>query len=152
MCAHLHTHRHAEQTHTHAYTYTHTSMHPHTHTLIFEDKDFHLAINYFYFVIYFVDYAITVVPFSPPLFPSTLHTPPICLPSALSSHPWVVHISSLASPFPILFLPSPCLFSTYHLCYLFSLPFPLSPPSTPLLIILHVISISVVLSLFELFR
>ena len=42
---------------------------------------------------------------------------------AFSSCPWVIHISSLTSPFPILFLPSPCLFSTYHLCYLFSVPF-----------------------------
>ena len=27
----------------------------------------------------------------------------------------------------------PCLFSTYHLCYLFSVPLPPSPPPTPLL-------------------
>ena len=47
-----------------------------------------------------------------------------------SSCPWVIHISSLASMFPILFLPSPCLFSTYHLCYLFSVPF--SPLPLPL--------------------
>ena len=38
--------------------------------------------------------------------------------------PWVIHISSLASTFPILFLPSPSLFSTYHLCYLISVRFP----------------------------
>ena len=38
-------------------------------------------------------------------------------------------ISSLASTFPTLFLPSPCLFCTYHLCYLFSVPFPLLSPS-----------------------
>ena len=68
-----------------------------------------------------------------------------------SSCPWVIHKSSLASTFPILFLPSPCLFSTYLLCYLFSVPFPPSPPPTPLLISLHVISISVVLFLFYLF-
>ena len=49
-----------------------------------------------------------------------------------SSCPWVIHIRSLASTFPILFLPSPCLFSTYHLCYLFSVPFPpLSPSNSP---------------------
>ena len=65
-----------------------------------------------------------------------------------SSCPWVILISSLASTFPTRFLPSPCLFSTYHLCYLFSVPFPPSPPPNPLLIILHVISISVVLFLF----
>ena len=46
-----------------------------------------------------------------------------------SSCPWVIHIIYLASTFPTLFLPSPCLFSTYHLCYLFSVPFPPLPPS-----------------------
>ena len=95
----------------------------------------------------FIDYAITVVPFSP------VHSTPSCppLPSPIPPHsscPWVIHISSMASTFPILFLPSPCLFSTYHLCYLFSVPFFLSPRPTPLLITLHVISISVVLFLF----
>ena len=40
-----------------------------------------------------------------------------------NSCPWVIHISSLASTFPILFLTSPCLFSTYHLCFLFPVPF-----------------------------
>ena len=55
-----------------------------------------------------------------------LHLVP-CLPPSfphLSSCPWVIHISSLASPFPILFLTSPCLFCTYHLCYLFPVLFP----------------------------
>ena len=67
-----------------------------------------------------------------PLPPS--HIPPH------SSCSWVIHMSSLASTFPILFLPSPCLFSTYHLCYLFYVPFPaLYPHPTPLLITLHVI-------------
>ena len=51
----------------------------------------------------------------PPAFPS------------LSSCSWVVHIRSLASPFPILILTSPCLFSAYHLCFLFPVPI-LSPP------------------------
>ena len=56
--------------------------------------------------------------------------PPTFLP--FSSCPWVILISSLASIFPILFLPSPCLFSTYHLCYLFSVPFPpLAPSHSP---------------------
>ena len=65
-----------------------------------------------------------------------------------SSCAWVILISSLAFTFPILFLPSPCLFSPYHLCYLFYVPFPLPLPPNPLLITLHVISISVVLFLF----
>ena len=103
---------------------------------------------YFYFFNIFIDYAITVVPFSAPP-----HSTPSCPPSPshippYSSCPWVILISSLASTFPTLFLPSPCLFSTYHLCYLFSVPFPASPPPTPLLTTLHVISISMVLFLF----
>ena len=56
------------------------------------------------------------VPFcpAPPLPPAFSH---------LSSCPWVVQISYLASPFAILFLTSPCLFCTYHLCFLFPVPF-----------------------------
>ena len=51
---------------------------------------------------------------------------------AFSSCPWVVHITSLASPFPILFLTSPCPFCTYQLCFLFPVPFsPLSPLPLP---------------------
>ena len=88
---------------------------------------------------------------SPPLTPlHPAHPLPPTFPP-YSSRPWVILISSLASTFPTLFLPSPCLFSTYHLCYLFSVPSPLSPPPTPLLITLHVISISVVLFLVQLF-
>ena len=79
----------------------------------------------------FIDYAITVVPF-PPLHSTPSGPPP---PSHIPPHrscPWVILISSLASTFPTLFLPSPCLFSTYHLCYLFSVPFPpLSPSHSP---------------------
>ena len=69
--------------------------------------------------------------FFSPLFPSTLHPPPSSILSP-SSCQWVVQTSSLASPFPKLFLTSPCLFCTYHLCYLFSVPFPsLSPSHSP---------------------
>ena len=61
----------------------------------------------------------------PPLFPSTLHIPfPPAFSVPLSSCPWAIHVSSLASPFPILFLTSSYLFCTYHLCYLFPVPFP----------------------------
>ena len=68
-----------------------------------------------------------------------LHFIPLCpahpLPPAspsFSSCLWVVHISSLASTFPILFLTSPCLFSTYHLFYLFPVTFPpVSPSHSP---------------------
>ena len=60
------------------------------------------------------------------------HPLPLTFPP-YSSSPWVILISSLASTFPTLFLPSPCLFYTYHLCYLFSVPFPpLSPSQSPI--------------------
>ena len=55
--------------------------------------------------------------------PLLTHIPPF------SSCPWVIHISSLVCTFPILFLTLPSLFSTYHLCYLFSVPFPPVSPS-----------------------
>ena len=61
------------------------------------------------------------------LFPHYPPPPSNPLPSSnplLSSCPQVIHISSLASPFPILFLTSPCLFCTYQLCFLFPAPFP----------------------------
>ena len=77
----------------------------------------------FIFLIYFIDYAITVFPFFfSPLSPSTLHTPFYQIPP-LGSSPWVIHISSLASPFPIIFLTSPVhflpiIYASYSL-YLF---------------------------------
>ena len=68
-------------------------------------------------------------------FPFTTVLPAHPLPPTFphfSSCPWVLHMSFLASTFPILFLPSHCLFSTYYLCYLFSVPFPaLSPSHSP---------------------
>ena len=77
--------------------------------------------------IYFIDYAIIVVP-SFPLCPSPPGTPHSLQQSPHhSSCPWVMHISSLASPFPILFLTSTCLFCTYQLCFLFPVLFPHSP-------------------------
>ena len=100
------------------------------------------------FKVYFTDCANTVVPFS-------LYPPLPCVPSSLqhypllSSCPWIVHISSLASPFPILFyLPLSILCLTIMLLIpcTFSPPFSLFP-----LITLHVISISVILYLFYLF-
>ena len=66
-----------------------------------------------------------------PLLPAPLPLPfsiPPPPPAPLSSCPWVIHISSLASPFPILFLTSHCLFCTYHLCFLFPVPPPHSSP------------------------
>ena len=100
------------------------------------------------FLIISIDYAITVVPFFPCYSPPSSTLIPSSIPP-LSSCPWVLHISSLASPFSILFLTSPCLFCTYKLCFLFPVPFPSFSPSSSLLITLHVISISVILFLFS---
>ena len=58
------------------------------------------------------------------LSPSTLHPPPTSIPP-FSSCPWVVHISSLASPFPILFLTFPlCIF---YLSFMLLIPCTFSP-------------------------
>ena len=87
--------------------------------------------------------------FHPPPLHSIVHTPSLPHPPPPhSSCPWVIHISSLASTFPILFLTSPVYFlPTIYATYFLYLS-PLSPPPTPQLITLHVIFISVVLSLF----
>ncbi|KAF6081831.1 hypothetical protein HJG60_008838 [Phyllostomus discolor] len=66
----------------------------------------------------------------PPSLTSTLYPPPTHIPP-FSSCPCVILMSCLASTFPILFLPSPYLFSTYILCYLFSIPFPPLSSSHP---------------------
>ena len=83
-----------------------------------------LSRRHHFFKVYFIDYTVTVDPFFLPFIP--LHTAHPLPPSfhPLSSCPCVVHISSLASPFPMLFLTSLCLFCTYHLCFLFPVHFP----------------------------
>ena len=104
---------------------------------------------YLFILIYFIDYAITVVPFFSPFYSPLCctHLPP-SLPH-LSSSPWVIHISSLASPFPILFLTSPCQFCTYYLCFLFPVLFPTFSPLPLPSDTFHVISITVILFLFQ---
>ena len=66
-----------------------------------------LRFIYFHVLIYFIDYAITIIP----TFLCLVLPFPVAIPS-LSSCPWVMQINSLAIPFPILFLTSPCLFCT----------------------------------------
>ena len=78
---------------------------------------------FFYFLIYLLIMLLQLSHFRPFTQLHPAHPLPHTFP-LYSSCPWVIHISSLASTFPTLFLPSPCLFSTYHLCYLFSVPFP----------------------------
>ena len=78
--------------------------------------------------------------FSPLSPPSALHPPPSNI-APLSSCPWVIHVSSLASLFPILFLTSPCLFYAYQLCFLFPVPFlpilPLPTDNPPNISMIH---------------
>ena len=66
-------------------------------------------------------------PLSSPLCPAPPNTP---APPPLVHIHGFVHISSLTSPFSILFLTSPNLVYAYHLCFLFPVPFPhhSSPP------------------------
>ena len=86
--------------------------------------------------------------FSPFCLPPPVTSSPSRIRPPLSSCPWVVHVSSLASPLPILFLTYPCLSYTYQLCFLVSVPFPTFPPFSPQLITLQMISISIILFLF----
>ena len=68
--------------------------------------------------------------FSPIYSPLLCNTFPPTSPPSLSWYPWVIHVSSLASTFPILFLTG--LFYTYQLCSLFPVPFhPFSPHHLP---------------------
>ena len=59
----------------------------------------------------------------PPLYSPLSCTPLLQAFPLFSSCPWVIYVSSLASPFPILLLLSPCLFCTYHICFVFPVPF-----------------------------
>ena len=93
---------------------------------------FRIIVTILFFLIYLLIMLLQLSLFHPftqlhPAHPLPPTSPPY------SSCPWVILISSLASTFPTLFLPSPCLFSTYHLCYLFFVPFlPLSPSHSPI--------------------
>ena len=62
---------------------------------------------------------------------AALHSvPPSLQKHPLSSCPKVMCVSSLASPFPILFLASHCLFCSYQLCFLIPVAYsPYSPTS-----------------------
>ena len=81
-----------------------------------------------------------------PALPSTL-IPSIYL--HLSSCPWVMHISSFASPFPILYFASPVYLVPTNLYVLIPACFP--PFSSSRLITLQMISTSTILFLYYLF-
>ena len=85
-----------------------------------------LDFKFIFFKLYFIDYAIIVALIFPPLPPTHPASPTPSQSPRHCSCPWVMHISSLATPFPILYFISPWLFCNY----LFVL---LNPPtSSPL--------------------
>ena len=105
---------------------------------------------------YFLKYILLIMllqlsHYFPTSFPCALHHPSHHHFPTLSSCPWVMHISSLASPFLPLFLTSPCLFCSYQLCFLIPAAFLYFPPSLSQLITLQMISILMILFLFCLF-
>ena len=67
----------------------------------------YFLISFSFLKLYSIDYAITVVPVFP-LCPCPLSTPHSLRQSShIRSCPWVVHISSLATAFPMLYFTSP---------------------------------------------
>ena len=67
------------------------------------------------------------------------------------SCPWVMHISFLATPFPILYCISPWLFCNYLFVLLNALTFSPTPPHPSHLATIKMLSVSMILSLFFLF-
>ena len=92
--------------------------------------DINFYWNFFWYIYWLCYYSCLIFP---PSFYSILHThswPP----PPHSSCPWVMYISSSASTFPTLFLPSPCLF-----CYAVVSPvLILLPPRSTVQLCLHV--------------
>ena len=111
----------------------------------------HLRTCLFYLLYLFLKYILLIMLLQ--LSQSFLLCPPLpgtLIPSSnppLSSCQWVMHGSSLVFPFPVLFLTFPCLFCTYHLCFLLPVLFPHSSLCPSPLITLQVISISLILFL-----
>ena len=111
----------------------------------FKSGFFSPFLKIFYWLWY---YSCPISPFIP-LHPA--HPLPPSFPY-LSSCPWVIHISSLASPFPILFLTSPCLFVTYWCVLLNPCTFsPIFPDAPPQLATIPMFSVSIILLLLCLF-
>ena len=92
-----------------------------------------IFISMIYFIFYFFNFLKYIYwlcyyscPIPPPIH-SILPTPPSYISPPYSSCPWVILISSLASTFPTLFLPSPSIFHlSLMLLILYTFP-PLSP-------------------------
>ena len=108
-------------------------------------------LNHLFLKLYFIDYAIIVVlnfPIctNPPSSPCFLRQS-----SYLCSCPLVMHISSLAIPFPILYFTSPWPFCTYQFVLLNPLTSSPIPPHPCFICKPSKCSVSMILSLFILF-
>ena len=85
--------------------------------------------NFLIFKNYFIDYVLQLSQFFSPLSPSIYHPPQWCRQSPHHcSCSWVMGISSLATPFPILYFTSPWLFCKYLFVLLNALTSSLIPP------------------------
>ena len=78
-----------------------------------------------FFKLHFIDYAITVVLIVPPLPASTQHPHSLRQSPHHCSCPWVMSVSSLAAPFPVLYFTSHGYSVTTYLYFL--IPSPLYP-------------------------
>ena len=70
-------------------------------------------IKFFYFLLHLINYATTVGLIFPFYHPPHMTPHSLRLSTQHCSCPWVMHISSLATPFPILYCTSPWLFCNY---------------------------------------
>ena len=108
-------------------------------------------VSVLFFPIYFIDYAITVVLFSLLYSPLPCTPPPTCIPPLqFMSMGHTYKFLGFYISYTILNLP----LSIFYLPFMLLIPctfFSLYPPPNPLLITLHVISISVILILFQLY-
>ena len=72
------------------------------------------SFSFYFKKLLIIDYATIVVPIFPPRPPSTQHPQSLRQSPHHCSCPWVMHISSLATSFPILYFISPRLFCNYQ--------------------------------------
>ena len=116
--------------------------------LALSDSGGHFQVPHLFKKWYFIDYAITGVLIFPSLPPSGQYPPPN---SNHCSCPWVTHISSLATPFPLLYFTSLGLFCNYLFVLLNPLTFHPYPQCPSHLAPIKTFSVSMILSLFFLF-
>ena len=101
------------------------------------------------FKLYFIGYAVTVVLIFPALAPSTQHTQSLRQSPHHDSCPWILGISSLATPFPTWYFTPPWLFCNLLFVLLNPLTSSPIPPTPPFhLATIKTLSVSMILFLF----